>query len=125
MQQAGAQPQQSAKEKRNQAAAKLERFAHTPAKGGQASTTQTKTLTGVSATRKSQRLAAEIDQTADTSMLLSEASVLTEEEPSLKEVVCAVNSCKSTMSNKLKYIREEINCLRHDAQKTRERTTAL
>lgn len=51
-----------------------------------------------------------------------------EEEPSLKEVLNAVNFCKVTMlemSDHLKGIREEIHFLPHDAHKIRERTTAL
>lgn len=136
------QPQRSTKG--NQTAAKLEQFAHTPAtaqtptKGGQpVGQQQTKTQLGFSSVRKSQGQTAAAQESdpagfktteTETLVLSPEAEASTEGEPSLKEILQAVNNCKFSLcevSDQLKCIKEDLSFLRHDFQKVRERTTVL
>lgn len=124
MQQEGVNPQlqRSAEDKGNQAAAKLEMFANTPVKSNQTAS-QAKNQTGATAARKSQgkQGIGSRDRFSSENPLLSlEAGAVEGEEPSLREVLQAVNSCKSSlfkMTEQIGVIREEINFLRHDVQK--------
>lgn len=118
---ANSQTSCSAKDKGSQAAAILEKFAHTQAKSNQIAS-QAKDQVGVLVTRKSQgqqktNAGTEVIVAMENSMQPLEAGVVGGEEPSLKEILQAVNFCKSSLSEmieQVKGIREEITFLRHD-----------
>lgn len=146
---AGVQMQRGPKDKASQAAAKLERFAHTPnhtpKKGGQAGGVQHQgPQVGHPGGRKSQGLAAgasaTVTESASHAVLVGEDELSrelaegigvlaseSEKEPSLKEILLAVNYKSSIfdLSDQLKCFRDELLSLRHDVQEVCARTTAL
>lgn len=156
-----AQPTRSSKEKGNvavpastaaTAAAKLEKYAHTPshspAKSNQLP--HEKTQTGLAGDRKSvgRMSAASVALPASTKttnkkspelvslekgMALtngasSDLSTVGEPEPTLKEVLAAVNACKGSLNdlcNQLRGLKEELRSMGQELQKVLERTTLI
>lgn len=149
----GTQQLRSSKEKSDQVvstgtaavAAKLERFAHTqgqtPTKGGQQA--HIKTQQNVSGDRKSHGQSSTAVSAAPTtktvsnknqettrqhSEVISDPSPLSEEEPTLKDILQAVNACRSSLgelSDQLMGVKEDLLLVGHDLQKIAERTVAL
>lgn len=136
----GIHPQKTEKDKSKEAANKLEWFAHNPAQStGNIQLPRTwlspapsMTLKGLSLQNKSSKMTPTppIPPTPTVAGLhdLSALDASKEEEPSLREMLIAVNVCKTAlteMTDQLNCITEEMAFFRHDLQKVRECTSEL
>ncbi|XP_073480059.1 uncharacterized protein [Aquarana catesbeiana] len=144
-----AQATRAAKEKGNlavsasAAASKLEKFAHTPShsptKGAQQSQEKTgstgdrkslsKTTTAVLTTTKmANKKSPERDPPGKSSEVNPGIEMPSETEPTLKEVLSAVNACRGSLSDlcdQLRGLKEELCSMSQELQKTVERTSNL
>lgn len=144
----GASVQRGSKEKMNQVAAKLERFAHTPNQtprkasstggvqqharhpGRRSQVNDTGTVAGTVSAAPEAKGALEGEPALDAdSVVGGEVSMLAEErEPSLRDILMAVNNCKlsiTDLAEQLKIIRNELLDVKKEVQVVGARTTAL